>query len=142
MAADAVDSALRVAGLPGRPCPTAALRLHGWTDRTESEPWSSYGSDAPAVRQVCAERPEWHEPLHPDLPYRAGEVAWVARHEWARTVEDVLARRTRALILDSRASAEVAERVADILAAELGRDDDWRREQVRTFRDLARDYLP
>ena len=53
--------------------------------------------------------------LHPSLPYRAGEVVWAARHEHARTVDDVLARRTRALLLDARASQESSPRVAALL---------------------------
>jgi glycerol-3-phosphate dehydrogenase len=59
----------------------------------------------------------------------------------ARTVEDVLARRTRALLLDARASIEAAPRVAEILAAELGRDAPWREDQVRSYAELARGYL-
>jgi len=59
----------------------------------------------------------------------------------ARTVEDVLARRTRALLLDARASIEAAPRVAEILAAELGRDASWRDQQVRSYTELARGYL-
>ena len=51
---------------------------------------------------------ELDKPLHPRLPYCAGEVVWAVRQEMARTVEDVLARRTRALLLDTRASVEIA----------------------------------
>jgi glycerol-3-phosphate dehydrogenase len=88
-----------------------------------------------------AERPGWDAPLHPRLPYFLGEVAWGARREMARTVEDVLARRTRALLLDARASAEAAPAVAAILAEELGRDADWQRRQVAAYRALAQDYV-
>jgi glycerol-3-phosphate dehydrogenase len=67
-------------------------------------------------------------------------VVRAARHEMARSVEDALARRTRALLLDARASAEAAPRAAALLAAELGRDDDWQRRQVAAYRELARGY--
>jgi glycerol-3-phosphate dehydrogenase len=87
-----------------------------------------------------AERPEWGEALHPRLPYRAVEVIWAARKEMARTVEDVLARRTRALLLDARASSEAAPAVARLLAAELGRDAAWEADQVAAYRQLARGY--
>jgi glycerol-3-phosphate dehydrogenase len=60
----------------------------------------------------------------------------------ARTVEDVLSRRTRSLLLDARAASEAAPRVASLMARELGRDAAWEEEQVRSFRDLARAYLP
>lgn len=141
MGADAVDRAAEVAGLPRVPCPTATLPLHGWQE-SAAGPFSVYGSDAPALECLLAERAEWDQPLHPDLPYRAGEVVWAARCEMARTVEDVLARRTRALILDARASLAAAPRVAELLAVELGFDTAWQHAQVQQFRVLARGYLP
>ena len=137
----AVDRAARVAGLPPRPCVTPSLRLHGWEGQPAPGPFSGYGSDAPALLRTLAENPDWDRPLHPNLPYRAGEVVWAARHESARTVEDVLARRTRALILDARASREIAPEVARLLAGELGHDAAWQADQVRQFRDLASGYL-
>ena len=79
--------------------------------------------------------------LHPSLPYRTSEVAWAARHEMARTVEDVLARRTRALFLDARAAAEIAPNVARLLADELGRDEMWIQQQTRSFQELAKGYI-
>ncbi|WP_438846457.1 glycerol-3-phosphate dehydrogenase C-terminal domain-containing protein, partial [Asticcacaulis taihuensis] len=66
---------------------------------------------------------------------------WAVRFEQALTVEDVLARRLRALFLDAAASLAMAPRVAEILAEELGRDEQWQAAQVRTFEDLATGYL-
>jgi glycerol-3-phosphate dehydrogenase len=146
MGEDAMDQAAMVAGLDERPSPTATLHLHGWTEEDgtkDSHPGaetSVYGSDAPALERLAAERPGWDEPLHFNLPYRVCEVVWAARHEMARTVEDVLARRTRALLLDARASAEIAPAVAALLAAELGKDEAWQRAQVEAYRELARGY--
>ena len=80
--------------------------------------------------------------LHPRLPYRACEVIWAARHEMARTVEDVLSRRTRALWLDARASMEVAPKVAALMANELGRDGKWEEQQAAEYRELAQRHLP
>jgi len=68
-------------------------------------------------------------------------VRWAARHEMARTVEDVLARRTRALLLDARASIEAAPMVAELLAAELGRDAAWQQAQAGDYSALAKGYL-
>jgi glycerol-3-phosphate dehydrogenase len=141
MAADTVSHAAEVAGLPARPCATEALRLHGWTTTPEADPFGVYGADAPQLKALLGSQRGWTELLHPRLPYRAGEVVWAARHELARTVEDVLARRTRALLLDARASQEAAPRVAELLAAELGRDDGWQRDQVRRYHELAAGYL-
>jgi glycerol-3-phosphate dehydrogenase len=141
MGAAAVDRASAVAGLAQRPSATESLALHGASKPASDEPFAHYGSDAPALNQLIAERPEWNLPIHPALPYLCGEVVWAARHEAARTVEDVLARRTRALILDARVARGAAPRVAAILAVELRRDIPWQTEQVRRFEDLARHYL-
>jgi len=147
MGEDAVDRAALVAGLPERPSPTVDLRLHGAPPAgtlaaDEGEPWDVYGSDAPALRELAGGRPELARPLHPRLPYLAVQAVWAARHEMARTVEDVLARRTRALFLDARAAAEAAPAVAELLAAELGEGPAWRERQVAEFQELAAGYLP
>jgi glycerol-3-phosphate dehydrogenase len=78
--------------------------------------------------------------LHPELPYIAAEVVWAAREEMARSVEDVLARRTRALFLNARAAMAMAEPVARLLAGELGRDEAWIWAQVKEFWELAGQY--
>jgi glycerol-3-phosphate dehydrogenase len=70
-----------------------------------------------------------------------GEVVWGARYEMGRTVEDALARRTRALLLDARASIEAAPAVAAVLATELGRDAAWVKAQVAEYTALARRYV-
>ncbi len=75
------------------------------------------------------------------MPYTAAEVIWAAREEMARTVEDILARRTRALFLNARAAIRMAPRVAVLLARELGRDTGWQTAQVESFTRLAGGYL-
>jgi glycerol-3-phosphate dehydrogenase len=79
--------------------------------------------------------------LHPRLPFRTREVVWSARHEMARTVEDVLARRTRALFLDARAAIEAAPAVATLLARELDRSDAWREKDLTDFLEVAKGYI-
>lgn len=140
MAADAVDRTVAVGGLPARPSRTQSLKLHGWKEAGAGA-LSVYGSDADAIRAIASEDQAWNRPLHPDLPYGAAEVVWAARHEAARTVEDVLARRTRALFLDARASIEVAPEVAALLATILGRDPAWCDDQIAQFRKLADGYV-
>ena len=144
MAIDAIDQAVRVGGLPARPSPTAELLLHGWREQSTgpASSFSIHGSDAGSLAALCDERTEWNQLLHPSLPYRAGEVIWAARHEAARTVEDVLARRTRALFLDARASMEAAGLTAALLAQELGRASNWQEKQLCEFNKLAERYLP
>jgi glycerol-3-phosphate dehydrogenase len=80
--------------------------------------------------------------LHPELPYIAAEVVWAARNEMARTLEDVLARRTRALFLNAAAAITMAPQVARILAGELKHDQTWARRQAESFTSLATQYLP
>ena len=142
MGEDTVNTAERVAHLPPRASRTATLPLHGASETAATAGDSPYGTDAAAIAKLLRAHPEWDRPLHPRLALRPIEVIWAARHEMARTVEDVLSRRTRTLILDARASMEVAPPVAALLARELGRDETWEREQVTAYCNLARGYLP
>lgn len=141
MAEDTVREAETVAGLEPRPSVTETLHLHGWTGEPEAGTLAVYGSDAPAIRALARERPALGEPVHPALPHVGAEIVWAARHEMARTVEDALARRTRALLLDARASIAAAPGVARLLAEVLGRDAAWEGEQVDAYRERARGYL-
>ncbi|MBJ7418192.1 MAG: FAD-dependent oxidoreductase [Niveispirillum sp.] len=142
MAEQTVDTAANVGHLPSKPSPTRDLRLHGWAarDSAATDPLAAYGADAPKVRAVLAEQPGWASPMHPDLPYALGEAAYAARHLMARTVEDVLSRRTRALLLNAAAAVAAAPAVAGVLAAELGRDAAWVDAQVTEFTELAGVY--
>lgn len=97
-----------------------------------------YGSDAPAIQALMRSDPALAQPLHQQLPYVAAEVVWAARKEMAETVEDVLARRTRALFLNSQAAIESAPHVAELLAKELGRDQPWIQEQLSEFKRVAK----
>jgi glycerol-3-phosphate dehydrogenase len=141
MGEETVDRAAAVAGLPPRPSVSAGLRLHGYAVEEGTPPWDVYGADAPALRLLAAAEPDGAGRLHPRLPYRAAEVIWAVRHEWARTVTDILARRTRALFLDARAAMESAPQVAALMARELGRDEAWEAAQAAAFRELAAGYL-
>ncbi len=142
MAQDVINRAERVAGLETRPCPTAHFPIHGWTRQLDTQAHLRvYGSDALAIRDLIAQNPALARPLHPDLPFQEAEALWHVRNEMARTVEDVLARRLRMLLLDARASKEAAPRVAAIMAGELQRDDQWISEQVAEYRNLADGYM-
>jgi glycerol-3-phosphate dehydrogenase len=144
MGQDTVDHACQVASLPKRPSRTLEMRLHGWTmDSVGTTPeWEDvYGSDLPMLCALSAEDPSLDALLHPRLPYRRREVVWAARYEMARTVEDVLARRTRALFLDAQAAIEAAPAVARILARELNRSEAWMANDLSCFVETAKGYL-
>jgi glycerol-3-phosphate dehydrogenase len=140
MAEDCVDHAVTLGRLRDEPCPTRNLRVHGYLENADKfGALEVYGSDAEAIRTL-AQEPKLAPQLHPALPYIAAEVAWAAREEMARTVEDVLARRTRALFLNAGAASAMARPVASLLAAELGRNEAWAAAQVTAFRALAEQY--
>ncbi len=138
MAEDCVNQAATLARLPEKPCVTRHLNVHGFHPGSDKfGHLSVYGSDAPAVQSLGLA-----ELLHPALPYTGAEVVWAARNEMARTLEDVLARRTRALFLNARAAIAMAPAAARLMARELHRSSEWEAEQVRSFCETARNYLP
>jgi glycerol-3-phosphate dehydrogenase len=130
--------------LPKFPSRTLELKIHGWNGQLTdaNSAWECvYGSDLPAVQELSQEDPSLDALLHPRLPFRLREVVWAARHEMARTVEDVLARRTRALFLDARAAIEAAPTVAASMAKELKRSDAWKANDLQNFNETAKGYL-
>ena len=143
MGEDAVNHAMKVAGLAIVPSRTSHLQLHGWMDESANNQDADlgYGSDLTAVRSLQKPNVNLDALLHPGLPYRMSEVVWAARYEMACTVEDVLARRTRTLFLNARVAAEIAPTVARLLADELGRDEMWIQQQIRSFQELAKGYI-
>jgi glycerol-3-phosphate dehydrogenase len=141
MAEDTVDQVARAAGLAPHPSCTGSLALHGASPGTPPR-FAQYGSDAVELERLVERDPALGRKLHPRLEVTAVEVVWAARHEMARTVEDVLARRNRALQLDARAAMEAAPEVARILAIELDRDDPWITHQTEDFAATAKYYLP
>jgi glycerol-3-phosphate dehydrogenase len=143
MAEDCVDHAITLGGLDEKPCVTASTHIHGYDQNPdELGNLSVYGTDASAILALAKENPEFAQPLHPDLPYIAAEVVWAARNEMSRTVDDALSRRTRALLLNARASVAAAPAVASLLARELSKEHSWEEAQVTAFRALAAQYIP
>jgi glycerol-3-phosphate dehydrogenase len=137
MAEDCVNQAATLARLPEKPCVTEHLNIHGFHPSSEKfgRLWM-YGSDAPLVEQIGH-----GEPLDSELPYTSAEVIWAVREEMARSVEDVLARRTRALFLNSQAAIRAAPHVARLMAAELKQNAAWEAEQLESFRRTATNYV-
>ena len=142
MAEDAVDHGIVLGGLESRECVTRELNIHGFHTHPERfGTLAPYGSDAPALEELIGSLPELSQPIHPRLRPLAGEVVWAVKEEMARTVDDVLSRRTRSLILDARASVEAAPKVAELMAKELGQDGAWVESQVQAFAQMAMAYV-
>ena len=131
MAADAVDQVVAITGRGSRRSPTRALPLvgagappSGWNggfdEATADHLVSRYGAEAPAVAALATGDPDLARPLVAGLPYLRAEAVHAARAEMAHTLDDVLSRRTRSLILARDASAAAAADVARLLAPELG----------------------
>jgi glycerol-3-phosphate dehydrogenase len=136
MAEDAIDVAAKTAGLEPHACVTPSLALHG--NPTPGEPdgadaYAIYGTDAARIRAIEAADPTLAQALQPGFAHTRAAVLFAAREEMARTVDDVLSRRTRMLFLDAAGARRAAPEVAALLARELGRDGAWVDAQVRAF---------
>lgn len=126
MAEDAIDQAQKIAQLGSARSVTRELKL--LTDKQDS------------INLLIAENPKFAEKIHSEFEYQLAEVVFAVRHEMARTVEDVLARRTRILFLDAEAAIESAPRVAELLAVELAKDKNWIENQIDGFNKTASNY--
>jgi len=146
MAKDVVNHASALAGLAPTHSETRDLPIHGadmgGAGAAELGRLAFYGADAHRILELISSEPGTGDRVHPDLELTKAEVVWACREEMARTVDDVLARRSRSLLFDARAAARAAEPVARLIAEELGREQAWIRTQVNEFETLAKSYLP
>ncbi len=142
MGEETIDKAILVAGLKERACKTQELPLHGYTQNVDLDNHLYvYGTEAVKIKEMIAENPTLGDKLHLNLDFTKAEVVWAVNEEMARTLDDVLARRVRALYLDARAAIDMAPEVAKIMAKELGYGRKWRKQQVEEFIALAKGYL-
>jgi glycerol-3-phosphate dehydrogenase len=143
MAEDVVNTAAINNQLPPRPCTTEDLAIHGSGEVYDlSDDFYFYGSDKAAIEALSKANPQLAEKIHPRLPYTKACVAWAVQEEMSVTVDDVLARRTRALLLDAHAAKESAPAVAALMASLMNKDKKWEEEQVSAFNNIAIHYLP
>ena len=144
MAEDTLDAAIRGRLLAPAACVTRTIPLHGCPPVSHlvepaTDPYlAEYGTDSVAILKI-----EAPTAIDPALPYTAAMVVYAVRHELARTIEDVLSRRTRSLLLNAQATLRAAPAVAAIMAQELGRDTEWQQQQLAAFNVLVHaHYLP
>ncbi|MFH6934726.1 FAD-dependent oxidoreductase [Flavobacterium sp. FlaQc-30] len=144
IAEDIIDKAIKKGKLPNKPCVTQHLSIHGNKPTTTLDRMNHlyiYGSDVAEILELQKNEPELKEKLHPDHEFTMAEVVWAIRYEMARTVDDILARRVRLLFLDARAAIESSEKVARVLAKELGHDEAWIHKEISNFKGISRGFL-
>lgn len=139
MGEDMVDAIEKQLGWPHKKSQTSHQKIHGFVEQINwDDPLYYYGSDMPLLKNnINGTANNW---LSESLKIHEMQVRWAVRNEMARTVEDVLARRTRALLLDAKESVRICRKVAEIIASELGRSNDWKEKQINDYETLAKEY--
>jgi glycerol-3-phosphate dehydrogenase len=141
MGEDTVAYFTRITGQTLTKSSTSAQKIHGWTATLPAGHWRIYGSDAEKIKALANQNPRWQERIHPQFPNILAEVVWACKQEMAMTLEDVLSRRIRMLILDPEAALASAETVARTMAAVLQKEEDWITSELTNFRKIAAKYL-
>jgi glycerol-3-phosphate dehydrogenase len=119
---------------------TTTLRIHGWrVNSNTNDALAFYGSDEERIRELIGSSP--HEWISKTLPIHKAQIKWAVEHEMARSVEDVLARRTRALLLNARESLRISATVAQVMAEALRRDQQWIDQQLKDYAPLVKNYI-
>jgi glycerol-3-phosphate dehydrogenase len=144
MAEDCVDRVISEASLTAKPCRTKQLAIHGASSDCDlmSDSRAYYGTDLSQIRELEVATPELSSLLNEKLELRRSDVVWAVRHEMARTVDDVLARRSRALFLNASAALAAAPEVARVMAKELDKGESWCSDQLREFTAIAQHFMP
>jgi glycerol-3-phosphate dehydrogenase len=141
MAEETINKAIDEGFLEKRKCVTSRLKLTSLNDNNSAGRFHIYGEGFSEINKIISEEPAYGIPIDPRLPFTRAEILWICRNEMPVNIEDILARRTRSLILNARASADMAPEVARLMAQEFGYTLDWQQEQVRSYNDLVKNYL-
>lgn len=139
MAEDIINTAQSVGGLPERACITQNLPIHGYDYNSDwSDPLHVYGTDTEKIKALDE---DGNESLSEVVHLTPNQIRWAVREEMALTVEDVLARRSRALFLNAGESLRLAPRVAQIMAEEMNQDANWVADQTAQFEAVSKTYI-
>lgn len=142
MAQDVIDLIARKSDLKISRSKTDCCRIHGYKEKIDREsPFYYYGSDEEEILSLVKQNKEYGKLISKELHIIKAQVVWSVRHEMARTVEDFLARRSRALLLNARESLRMAPVVAEIMATELNRDKSWIEKQLAEYAIIAGNYI-
>ena len=141
MAEETINKAIRAGILEKRRCVTSDLALIKSSTEDTNNRLEIYGDHWKEILTLVDDDPGSGDLIDSRFPYIKAEITWILRNEMAMTIEDILARRTRALFLDARASTEIAPLIADMMAKELGFDENWKLKQSNDFKTLAINYI-
>ena len=141
MGEDTVNFFTQITGKAIPASATSKQHIHGYTKTIPAGHWAVYGSDAQKIQTLAVQDPALAELIHPHFPNILAEVVWACEQEMALTVEDVLSRRIRFLILDPEAAVAAAERVATTMAKVLQKDESWIASELINFNKIAEKYM-
>ncbi|TDS11903.1 glycerol-3-phosphate dehydrogenase/oxidase [Sphingobacterium paludis] len=140
MGEETVDLAIRSANLTPATCKTQSLHVHGYSQEKHDGHWQVYGADLAHIQQLIKNDARLAEKIHPAYDFRLAEVVWACQHEMICKVEDFLARRIRLLLLDAKASWQAAPAVAKLMAEQLGKDEQWVKNELTDYEQLVQRY--
>lgn len=141
MAEDTINEAIVEGQLEKKSCTTETLKIHGYTQSGNVRGLDIYGSDAEKIRNLIVQTPILGARIHEDYPYLQAQVVWAVKNEMAQTLEDVLSRRLGVLFVNAKAALLMADKVAELMAETMGKDQDWQAQQIATFQTLAQNYM-
>jgi glycerol-3-phosphate dehydrogenase len=141
MAEETIDKAINAGLLEKRNCVTSELKLTTLPAGNFVNRLKVYGDRYYEIEKMIYDHPELSIPIDKRFPYTRAEIIWICKNEMPITLEDVLARRTRALFLNARASSEIATVVAALMAEELGYDSAWQKAQIESYKQLVKNYI-
>jgi glycerol-3-phosphate dehydrogenase len=119
MAEDVVDIAIQHFNLPDKPCITTELKLNG------------HDKPVAPAEIISLSNEELKAAIKKSV-----------QEEMCMTIEDFLSRRTRQLLLNANEAIKAAPLVAKLMAEEMGKDENWIKEQINIFNEIAKNYKP
>jgi len=139
MSEDLINTAQSVGGLPERTCITHSLAIHGYDYNSDwSNPLHVYGTDIEKIQKIDE---KGNASLSTAFYLSKNQIIWAVREEMAMTIEDVLARRSRALFLNAKAALAIAPMVAQIIAEERDKDQNWIAKEIEQFTAITQNYI-
>lgn len=141
MAEETVNKAIDAGFLEKKSCVTSELKLSALKTGNSLDRLRVYGDRFFEINKLISDNSGLGIPIDHRFPYTRAEIMWICRNEMPLMIEDMLARRTRALFLNARASSEIAAEVALVMAEEFGHDLKWQKEQIESYNQLVKNYI-